>query len=79
MWQNLFKLRASVRFKASLSSFLLESIGVPACPIFFQYVVDRTFHILIKQHHQLYTFLSVEHSELDRNYALSVCDWLYSM
>ena len=25
-----------------------------------------------------YTFLSVERSELDRNYAPSVCDWLYS-
>ena len=27
---------------------------------------------------QLYTFLSVERNELDRNYAPSVCDWLYS-
>ena len=26
----------------------------------------------------LYTFLSVERSELDRNYDPSVCDWLYS-
>ena len=25
-----------------------------------------------------YTFLSVERSELDRNYAPSVCGWLYS-
>ena len=25
-----------------------------------------------------YTFLSVERIELDRNYAPSVCDWLYS-
>ena len=25
-----------------------------------------------------YMYLSVEHSELDRNYAPSVCDWLYS-
>ena len=24
-----------------------------------------------------YTFLLVEHNELDRNYAPSVCDWLY--
>ena len=36
MWENLFKLRASGRFKACWSSFLHESIGVPAaCPIFF--------------------------------------------
>ena len=28
--------------------------------------------------HAKYTFLSVERSELDRNYAPSVCDWLYS-
>ena len=27
----------------------------------------------------IYTFLSVERSELDRNYAPSVCVWLYSM
>ena len=26
-----------------------------------------------------YTFLSVEHGELDRNYAPSICDWLYGM
>ena len=52
MWENLFKLHASARFKACWSSFLHESIGVPACPIFFQYVVDHIFHILVKQHHQ---------------------------
>lgn len=49
MWENLFKLRASEKFKACWSSFLFESIGVPACPIFFQYVVDCMFTVLIKQ------------------------------
>lgn len=47
MWQNLFKLRASGRFKACWSPFCLEGIGIPACPIFFS-----TLHILIKQYHQ---------------------------
>eukprot|EP00731_Ephydatia_muelleri_P004216 Em0002g392a len=31
-----------------------------------------------EDHFPKYTFLSVERSELDRNYAPSVCDWLYS-
>ena len=31
MWEQLFKLRSSPRFKAMGSSFLLESIDVPAC------------------------------------------------
>ena len=37
---------------------------------FWSYTILRNFEI--------YTFLSVERSELDRNYAPSVCDWLYS-
>lgn len=50
MWEQLLKLRSSPRFRAMWSSFLLESIGVPACPIFFQYVVDDIFNSLIKHH-----------------------------
>ena len=38
--------------KACWSTFLHESIGVPACPILFQYVVYHIFHIFIKRHHQ---------------------------
>ena len=53
MWEKLFKLRSSPSFKAKWSSFLLESIDVPACPIFFQYIVDRLFDSLIKRHYKL--------------------------
>ena len=53
MWEKLFKLHSSPSFKSKWSSFLLESISTSACPIFNQYVVDRVFDGLIKQHYKL--------------------------
>ena len=52
MWEKVFKFRASPEFKTKWSSFLLESIDVSACPIFFQYVAERAFESLIKSRYQ---------------------------
>ena len=52
LWQHFFKLRASSDFKRKWSSFLLESIGESASPIFFQYVTERTFETMLKSRYQ---------------------------
>ena len=52
LWQHFFKLRASPEFKEKWSSFLLESIGESASPLFFQYVTECTFETMIKNHYQ---------------------------
>ena len=41
------------------------------------HVAFDCFRDQVEHLHGIYTFLSVEHSELDGNYAPSMCDWLY--
>ena len=53
MWKRLFQVRSSAEFRSKWSSFLSSSIGVSASPIFYQFVVDSVFNILLKEHHQI--------------------------
>ena len=53
MWESLFKLRSTQNFRSKWSDFLQSSISVPASPIFYQYVVDTMFDVLLKQRHRI--------------------------
>ena len=53
MWEKVFKLRGSSDFNSMWSDFLTLSIHESACPIFFQYVVDSVFNMLINHHFQV--------------------------
>jgi len=53
MWQEYHQLRTSDSFREDWDKFLLESLGEPASPTFFQFVSHRIFRELVKDHHQL--------------------------
>ena len=50
MWENYYKLRSSDNFKTKWTTFLNDSVGSVACPIFYQYVTDCIMEVLIKQY-----------------------------
>lgn len=50
MWEAYHKLRVSAVFKSIWVHFLETSAATEACPIFYQYVTDRLFKVLIKLH-----------------------------
>lgn len=49
MWENYFKLRSSDSFKTSWKSLLQRTIGLSACPVFYQFVTDELMEVLIKE------------------------------
>ena len=53
MWEALFKLRSSPHFILKWTDFLKKSIDVAPSPIFFQFVVDCVFEVLMKNLYQL--------------------------
>ena len=53
MWCEYHKLRTSVEYIESWTSFLSQSIGVKACPIFYQYVTDIVFKEMIKKRYRI--------------------------
>ena len=53
MWEAFFKVRSTQAFRTKWFKFLTESIQVSSSPIFYQFVVDRVFDVLIKRNSQL--------------------------
>ena len=53
MWGLYHKLRTSVDFAASWTSFLQQSINTEACPIFFQYITNFVFKEMIKRQYPI--------------------------
>lgn len=53
MWEAFHKVRSTPAFRSKWSKFLTESIQLSAPPIFYQFVVDCVFAVLIKRNNQL--------------------------
>lgn len=64
MWREYHKLRTSVEYKESWTSFLSQSVGVKACPIFYQYVMDIVFKMIKKRYCIMPVQSGVEESSL---------------
>ena len=49
LWENYYKLCSSDTFRSSWKSFLQSSIGLSACPIFYQYITQKIMEMVIKE------------------------------
>ena len=50
MWEKYYKFRSSENFKKNWGTFLQKSIGMQACPIFYQFVTEKIMEHLISDH-----------------------------
>ena len=53
MWGTFHQLQCSQSYSGMWSTFLMRTLSVDACPIFYQYITDTFFRLMIKEQLQL--------------------------